>query len=145
MWSGDVVNAQYYLPKGVGPEVLAYWYPPDGKGMVDNDLMVILKSAKNPVLAHLFLDFMLDEFYGVKNWTWVGYQVPFNAVDPDEIFDEGYPKLEGWFSWEYRGHWDNLKPTIVTQDDFEIGKRAIGLPVEVDSMYQNAFAEVKSG
>ena len=32
MWSGDVVNAQYYLPKGVKPEVLAYWFPPDGKG-----------------------------------------------------------------------------------------------------------------
>ena len=48
MWSGDVVNAQYYLPKGTGPDVLRYWFPPDGKGMVDNDLMVVLQGRQEP-------------------------------------------------------------------------------------------------
>ncbi len=28
-WSGDMVGAQYYLPKGVSTDVLGYWYPPD--------------------------------------------------------------------------------------------------------------------
>ncbi len=60
MWSGDVVNAQYYLPKGTPVDVLRYWFPSDGNGMVDNDLMVVLRGGKNPVLAHLFLQHMLD-------------------------------------------------------------------------------------
>jgi hypothetical protein len=33
----------------------------------------------------------------------------------------------------------------VTQEDFDIGKRAIGLPVDVDSLWQDAFAEFKAG
>ena len=61
MWSGDIVNAQYYLPKGQSVDVLRYWFPEDGKGLVDNDLMVVLKDGKCPVLAHLFLQHMLDE------------------------------------------------------------------------------------
>ena len=55
-----------YLPKGVKPSVLRYWFPPDGKGVVDNDLMVMLKGGKNPVLAHLFLNHMLE----TKNARW---------------------------------------------------------------------------
>ena len=61
MWSGDIVNAQYYLPKGSRSDVLRYWFPEDGKGLVDNDLMVVLADGNNPVLAHLFIDHMLDD------------------------------------------------------------------------------------
>ena len=61
MWSGDVVNAQYYLPKGVSPTCCATGSREDGKGVVDNDLMVVLGRGKNPVLAHLFLNHMLDD------------------------------------------------------------------------------------
>ena len=48
MWSGDVVNAQYYLPKGQSVDVLRYWFPDDGMGLVDNDLMMVLSGGKNP-------------------------------------------------------------------------------------------------
>ena len=33
-WSGDMAAAPYYLPKGVTPDVLGYWFPQDGKGPV---------------------------------------------------------------------------------------------------------------
>ena len=46
MWSGDIINAQYYLPEGTRPTMLRYWFPPDGKGLVDNDLMVVLRAAR---------------------------------------------------------------------------------------------------
>jgi spermidine/putrescine transport system substrate-binding protein len=146
-WSGDIQAGPWYVGSKEESALLRYnWPARDGfGGTIGNDTMAIPTTAKNPVLAHLFLDFMLEEFNGIKNWTWVGYQVPFNVVDPDTIFDDGYPGLEGWFSWEYKGKWDNLKSTIVTQEDFDLGKRAVGLPVEVDSLYQAAFAEVKSG
>ena len=48
MWSGDIINAQSYLPEGTGPEILRYWFPADGKGMVDNDMLVTLERRQEP-------------------------------------------------------------------------------------------------
>jgi spermidine/putrescine transport system substrate-binding protein len=151
-WSGDIQAGPFYAndPKVDSPLFRYYWPARDGfGGTLDNDTYAIPKNAKNPVLAHLFLNFMLDEFNGIKNWTWLGYQVPFNAVNPETIFDESYPGLEGWFSWDYGApqgqHWDNLRPTIVSEEDVEIGKRAIGLDVTVDGLWQDAYAEFKAG
>ena len=44
-WSGDVVNAQYYLPEGESIENIGYWYPPDGGGIVGSDTIAVLRSA----------------------------------------------------------------------------------------------------
>jgi spermidine/putrescine transport system substrate-binding protein len=147
-WSGDIQAAPFYAndPKVDAPLLRYYWPARDGfGGTIDNDTYAIPTNAKNPVLAHLFLDYMMQTFNAIKNWTWVGYQVPFNAVEPDKIFENDYPGLKGWFSWDYKGHWENLKPTIVTEQDFQIGKRATGLPVQVDTLWQNAYAEFKAG
>ena len=59
-WSGDIATAASYMPKGVNVDVVGYWFPPDGKGPVGNDTITVLKGAPNPVLAHLFLNYMLD-------------------------------------------------------------------------------------
>jgi spermidine/putrescine transport system substrate-binding protein len=151
-WSGDMQATPWYTsnPREEAGLLRYYWPARDGfGGTIDNDLYAIPKSAKNPVLAHMFLNYMMDEFNAIKNWSWVGYQVPFNAVNPDTIFEESYPGLEGWFVWDYKApkgeHWDNLKSTIVTEEDFDIGKRAIGLDVEVDALWQDAYAEFKAG
>ena len=55
-WSGDMAAAGYYMPKGVPVKNVGYWFPTDGKGPVANDTNMILRSAKNPVLAHTFLN-----------------------------------------------------------------------------------------
>lgn len=151
-WSGDIQAGPWYTsdPKKEAGLLRYYWPARDGfGGTIDNDTYAIPTNAKNPVLAHLFLDFMMDEFNAIKNWTWVGYQVPFSAVNPDTIFEESYPGLEGWFVWDYEApageHWDNLKSTIVTEEDFDIGKRATGLDVDVDVLWQDAYAEFKAG
>jgi spermidine/putrescine transport system substrate-binding protein len=151
-WSGDIQAGPFYAsdPKKESPLFRYYWPARDGfGGTIDNDTYAIPKNAKNPVLAHMFLNFMLDELNGIKNWTWLGYQVPFNVVEPDTVFDEGYPGLEGWFSWEYGApqgeKWENLRSTIVSAEDFDIGKRAIGLDVTVDGLWQDAYSEFKAG
>ena len=151
-WSGDIQAGPWYTndPKKEAGLLRYYWPARDWfGGTIDNDIYAIPTNAKNPVLAHLFLDFMMDEFNAIKNWTWVGYQVPFTAVDPETIFEESYPGLEGWFVWDYEApagsHWNNLKSTIVTEQDFDIGKRATGLPIDVDSIWQDAYAEFKAG
>ena len=59
-WSGDMAAAASYMPKGVPVDGSATGSPPTGKGPVANDTTVVLRSAGNPVLAHLFLNYMLD-------------------------------------------------------------------------------------
>ena len=74
-WSGSAISAQWYLPEGLGPEALGFWFPEDGKGTIGNDLMAIPKSAKNPVLAHHFINYLLDVKHGYDNFAnFVGYQ-----------------------------------------------------------------------
>ena len=60
-WSGDPIAGQYYLPKGETPDVLGYWRPDDPKErVIGSDNIAIPKSAKKPVLAHLFINDLLD-------------------------------------------------------------------------------------
>ena len=68
-WSGDLLSAAfYYLPKGVKADVLSYWAP-DENGVVQNDFLCIGRAAKNPVLAHQFLNFVLDEKNAYSNFV----------------------------------------------------------------------------
>jgi spermidine/putrescine-binding protein len=39
---------------------MAYWKAPTGKVPVQNDCFSICKTTKKPVLAHLFLNYLLD-------------------------------------------------------------------------------------
>jgi len=132
MWSGDVVNAQYYLPKGVGPEVLAYWYPQDGKGMVDNDLNVILTQGKNPVLAHLFLNFMLDAKNALDNFGYIGYQPPQVSLDAAKTISDGYVPA-------------NLATAWVKQEWFDVGYRLLELPPAADAAWHQIWQQFKAG
>ena len=80
-WSGDLLGAAfYYMPKGVPPSVLSYWSP-DSNGVVQNDFFCIGRTAKNPALAHRFIEFMLDEKNAYDNMVnFVGYTPPQNAI-----------------------------------------------------------------
>jgi spermidine/putrescine transport system substrate-binding protein len=133
MWSGSAVSAQWYLPEGTGPEVLGYWYPPDGVGAIGSDMMAVLKSAKNPVLAHHFINFMLDEKNGYDNFAlFNGYQPPFKSLDPDRLVtDEVVPA--------------NLKTAVVRETDFIKGNQPLELSPDGQTLWQNAWAEFKAG
>jgi spermidine/putrescine transport system substrate-binding protein len=132
MWSGDVVNAQYYLPKGVSTDVLAYWFPPDGKGMVDNDLMVLLSQGQNPVLAHLFVNFMLDTKNALKNFGYVGYQPPQTSLSPEQSVSDGYVPA-------------NLTTAVVRREWFGTGYRLLELPPEADAEWHQVWQRFKAG
>ena len=89
-WSGDIVGAKYYLPKGTSEDVLGYWYPDDKKGLIGNDTITIPANAPHPRLAHEFLNFFLDEKWGYMNFAdWNGYQPPFTSIDPDRLIADG--------------------------------------------------------
>jgi spermidine/putrescine transport system substrate-binding protein len=112
--------------------VLGFYYPPEGGWEVSNDLIVISSQAENPVLAHHFINFLLDIDNGLTNFGYEGYQPPFLGVTEEEWLKAGYIP-------------DNLRTTIVTEQDFEKGQPILALPPEVDQIYQDVWTEFKAG
>ena len=132
MWSGDAINMQYYLPEGTSADILRYWFPDDGKGGVDNDLVVCLAQGKNPVAAHVFINDLLDEGIAETNFGFTGYQPPLTAFTPETLVENEYvPK--------------NLERPVVTEKDFETGTPLLQLPVIADVAYHQIWQEFKAG
>jgi spermidine/putrescine transport system substrate-binding protein len=130
-WSGDMAGAPAYLPKGVKPTVLGYWRP-DAHAETQNDMIAILRGAKHPVLAHTFLNFMLDNDAGLQNFSWNGYIPPLNVIDPDKLVSQGYIPA-------------NLTSTIVRQSDFAKGVTIDALTTKGQALWQNAWSDFKAG
>lgn len=132
MWSGDIINAQSYLPEGTGVEVLRYWFPPDGKGLVDNDFMILLRSGKNPVLAHLFVNYMLEPEVAKQNFTQIGYQPPQVSLNPDTLVADGFIP-------------ENLRTAVVRPEYFDVGYRLLELDAANDAAWRNVWRAFKAG
>jgi spermidine/putrescine-binding protein len=84
-WSGDIAAAPYYLPKGVNVRrhrllVPARW-PRPGRQRHDHGA----QRRANPVLAHLFLNYMLDFNNVMTNISFNGYMQPINGVTPQRL------------------------------------------------------------
>ncbi|MGH2752555.1 MAG: polyamine ABC transporter substrate-binding protein [Actinomycetota bacterium] len=136
-WSGDVVGAQYYFPKGGDPGVLRFLWPPKSEasaagGYVSNDSLAVPSNAENPVLAHMFLNYLLDEKVALKNFGWLGYQPPLNGIEPDKLVGDGYVP-------------ENLTSAIIAKEDFELGQIPVQLAPEVESLWLDAWSQVQSG
>jgi spermidine/putrescine transport system substrate-binding protein len=131
-WSGDMAAAGYYMPKGVPVSTVGYWFPADGQGPVANDTNVILKAATNPVLAHMFLDYMLDLPNVLENISFNGYMQPLNGVTPQVLVKEQIlPKA--------------LLSTVVLPSYFRRGVSELQLPVDADALWQQAWLVVSNG
>jgi spermidine/putrescine transport system substrate-binding protein len=131
-WSGDMINAQAYLPEGVGPEVLGYWYPGDLKGAVGTDCIAVPASAQKPVLAHMFMNALLSEEGGLENFSYTGYQPALSLVTPDRMVADEYVS-------------ENLKSTIVTAAHYTSGLQLLQLNTAAEALWDDAFAKFKAG
>jgi spermidine/putrescine transport system substrate-binding protein len=132
-WSGDIVGGKYYLPKGTAEDVLGYWYPPDGKGLVGNDTIVIPSGAKSPRLAHEFLNFFLDEHWGYLNFAdWNGYQPPFTSIVPDKLVSDGVVL-------------PTLSSAVVNEQNFTTGYIQGELSADTDALWLDAWNEIQAG
>jgi spermidine/putrescine transport system substrate-binding protein len=130
-WSGDIAGAPQYLPKGVPPTVLGYWSP-HARAETQNDMITILRGAKHPVLAHAFLNFMLDNQNGLDNFTWNGYIPPLTSIEPNKLVAKGYIPA-------------NLASTVVRRSDFEHGVTIDALTTAGQTLWQNAWSTFKAG
>ncbi len=131
-WSGDMAAAAEYMPKGVPVEVVGYWFPRDGKGPIANDTNTVLRASSNPVLAHLFLNYLLDEPVAVENISWNGYMQPLNAVTPQLLVKEKILP-------------PSLMSTAVLPSDFRRGIEELQLPVDADALWQQAWLVASNG
>lgn len=135
-WSGDMVNAPYYMPKGKDPSVLRFVWPPKAQGgtggYVSNDNLAVLKDAEHPVLAHMFLNYMLDDEVAVKNFSWNAYQPPMNSLKPDALVSDGMIR-------------ENLASTVIEQDDFDRGQTPQQLTPGQDKEWLDVWSRVQQG
>jgi len=137
-WSGDVVASQGYFPEGGDPSVLRFAWPAaigtGVKASIANDCLAVLRGAAHPVLAHQFLDFMLNEGNALENFGWNGYQPPQNGIDVDTLVaDEWVP--------------ENVAEAIVRPEDFETARAVVPtqLVPEQEVLFLDAWARVQAG
>jgi spermidine/putrescine transport system substrate-binding protein len=145
-WSGDMIGGQWYLDDLKTPgtaDVLGYWYPDDRKGVVNSNTIAIPATAEHPVLAHRFLNFLLSEKYGFENFTWLGYQPPFNSMNPDTLIKAQlgeYSPLGGPGTVP-----PSVPKAIVAEGDFNVGYRLLELDPKTDTLWQNAWDDFIAG
>jgi spermidine/putrescine transport system substrate-binding protein len=132
-WSGDLLaGAFYYLPEGTPPDVLSFWGPPSG-GVVQNDYLCITRAAERPVLAHAFLNFMLDEQNAYDNFVnFNGYTPPQKTITAERLIDEGLIPA-------------TLETAVVRPEQFPINQALLALTVEGERRWEQAWSEFKAG
>ena len=132
-WSADLIaGAASYLPEGTTSEVLGFWHPPSEQYVVNNDSMGVLANAENPVLAHLYIDFLLDNAVAERNFSWVGYLPALTKLDADYVIGAGYVP-------------ENLRSCVPTNDDIAKGLKYEALGPEGDAQYEAAWSKFTAG
>jgi spermidine/putrescine transport system substrate-binding protein len=131
-WSGDVINAQYYLPEGESIDNVGYWYPPAGGGIVGSDSIAVLRTATNPVLAHAFLDYLLDAEHSLENYGWLGYQPPQTSLDPETVVADGYVPA-------------HLAGAVVRPEDFDTSQQLLQLSLAGEQLWDTAWSRFSAG
>ena len=131
-WAGNLIYAAHGLPPGVPTDVLGFFYPDKWGGEVGNDIWLVPRGAKNPVLAHAFLNFLYDEKQALVNFTFVGFQPPLKSITPQRLVSGGYvPK--------------NLTSTVILPEEIANGKVVGALTPKGDALWQDAWSAIKAG
>jgi spermidine/putrescine transport system substrate-binding protein len=133
VWSGDMLNAVIsYLPEGTSGDVLSYWYQKTG-GPIFNDCIGVGVEAAKPVMAHRFLNYLLDPKVAMDNFVnYVGYQPPITKIDAQSLFDQQLlPK--------------GLSNCIVTREDYANGNAYLALTADGRRAWDRAWDAFRNG
>ena len=130
-WSGDMLGSVQYLPQGTPAEVLGWWYPADNRSIIGTDVMAVTSTATNPVLAHIWMNFLLKPENARIQFLNNGYQIPITGLDPAKLAeDAGIPPL--------------LAKAIYTDQIAENGVRQKELDIDIDRKWEDAWSTFKS-
>jgi spermidine/putrescine transport system substrate-binding protein len=134
-WSGDMIAGYiYYLPKGTPPTALGYWKDEKGKYPVQNDCWSICATTEKPVLAHLWLNYILDNGIAYSNFVdFNGYQPPLNEIDPDTLVSDGVVP-------------EHLANSVLTNEDLGPDSLQFGtLSSRGQQVWQDGYSEFLAG
>lgn len=134
-WSGDVLTALTYGgrdPAETG-RTLSYWWPAGGSGWVGCDLTAVCARGRNPVLAHAFVDHLLDSRVAFENFVWNGYQPPLDTITRERAV-AGYPGLGAMGADGERA--------ILTPDEFARAQMFHALDPSSDAAWLDAWQTV---
>ncbi len=134
-WSGDLLGAFFnYLPAGDDGSSLRFWSPVKGKGPVQNDCWAILRTTKKPVLAHLWLNYVLDKDVAYSNFTgFTGYQPPQVSITADSLIQNKVLP-------------ENLRTAIFDSSAFGPDSlQEMTLTPKGQALWQKAYARFNSG
>jgi spermidine/putrescine transport system substrate-binding protein len=98
---------------------------------VANDCIGVVRRARNPALAHLFIDHLLDSDVATRNFGWNGYQPPQTRLAPSRLVADGYVPRE-------------LKNTITRRSSFNSGFMQLELSPEVDDRWHRVWNEFEN-
>jgi spermidine/putrescine transport system substrate-binding protein len=93
----------------------------------------VAASATKPVIAHRFLNYMLDDKVAYENFAgYVGYQPPQNSIDTNKLFSEGIlPKT--------------LSRAVVTREAFANGNAYLTLSAKGLQLWDRTWASFRNG
>ncbi len=131
-YSGDMINAIGQLPQGTDAKVLGFWKPEIGKLAVNNDFQTVLKAAKNPVLAHLFINFIIDNENAFSNFAFTGYQPALAATSADELIKRQLVP-------------ETLRSCLLSNEEVAKGLRIHALPLDKAKLYETAYSTFNAG
>jgi spermidine/putrescine transport system substrate-binding protein len=123
-WSGDVLTAPRYADEyepGSGERVareLRYVAPAAPGLVVGCDLTAVCARGRNPVLAHAFLNHLLDFDTAMGNFAWNGYQPPLRGAAVEAFADPS-------FRW-HEAVPPNLLNAIISEEAFADGQMLVG-------------------
>jgi spermidine/putrescine-binding protein len=120
------------MPKGVKADVLSFWGPEEN-GVVQNDFLCVGRSSKRQVLAHEFINFMLDEKNAYDNFVnFTGYTPPQNGIDAEALLGQDLiPK--------------SLQQAVVRPDQFAANQELLQLSVTGQRLWDDAWSKFKAG
>ena len=120
------------MPKGVKPDVLSYWYQKRA-GRSSTTCICVAAKATKPVIAHRFLNYMLDNKVAYENFTgYVGYQPPMTAIDAQKLFNDGIvPKT--------------LAQAVVTHEAYANGNAYLTLSAKGLQLWDRTWASFRNG
>ena len=132
-WNADLIGgALNFLPDGTGPEVLGYWYPADNIGPLGNDCMCVMANAQSPVLAHLYLDYLMDLQVAELNFTWNAYLPALKGLDADYLIGKGYVP-------------ENLRNAVLTTEQIDKGLRYLPLAPDDELIWDDVWSKFTAG
>jgi spermidine/putrescine transport system substrate-binding protein len=130
-WSGDMLGALQYLAKGQSSSILGYWAPQKDL-VVGSDVIAVPKSSKKPVLAHLFMDYLMSPDGAMTNFSWTGYQPPVQSITPQGLINDGLVP-------------DNLTNAVLTDETFAKGLVFYETSPAIDQLWQSAWSRFQAG